>query len=124
MASDYEWVSSEQRLGDLCEHWRGQPYIVIDTEFMRQTTFYPIASLIQVADDTNVYLIDPLSCNLAPLADVLTESSVIKVLHAPSEDLAVFQRELGCLPTPLFDTQVAAGLAGLDGGADDGVAAN
>ena len=116
MSIDYEWVDKDHRFAELCEQWLAQPSLIIDTEFMRQTTFYPIVGLIQVADQFGVYLIDPLVCDLSPLASVLTAPDVVKVLHAPSEDLEVFQRVLGCLPAPLFDTQTAAAIAGLESG--------
>src|SRR5690606_23945795 len=96
-------------LAQHCEAWQHLPYIAVDTEFMRVDTFYPLAGLIQVAARGEVFLIDPLRIHeWGPLADVLEKPSLIKVLHACSEDLEVFQQLVGTLPVPLFDTQIAA----------------
>jgi len=86
----------------------------VDTEFMRVDTFYPIAGLLQVSEGERAYLIDPLLISdWTPFADLLQDSAVVKVLHACSEDLEVFLRLTGSLPTPLFDTQLAAGYLNL-----------
>jgi len=93
---------------------------IIDTEFMRRNTYYPEVALVQLCFATEetigetAWLIDPLRIqNPAPLAALLTNPSVLKVLHSASEDLEVFQRWLGVLPQPLFDTQRAAALLNL-----------
>src|SRR5690606_1876278 len=85
-----------------------------DTEFMRVDTFYPKAGLIQVSAGQGAYLIDPLLIrDWAAFAALLADPAVIKVLHACSEDLEVFQRLTGTLPAPLYDTQLAAGYLGI-----------
>lgn len=107
------WIDQDQELARLCERWRGQGAIAVDTEFMRSETFYPKAGLLQVGDGQGCYLIDPLAIDeLQPLRELFTAPEVTKVLHAPSEDLEVFQEWLGVLPEPLFDTQLAAAFAG------------
>ncbi|NQD95326.1 ribonuclease D, partial [Pseudomonas sp. CrR25] len=84
------------------------------TEFMRVDTFYPIAGLLQVSEGERAYLIDPLLIDdWAPFAALLEDPAVVKVLHACSEDLEVFLRLTDSLPTPLFDTQLAAGYLNL-----------
>jgi ribonuclease D len=81
----------------------------VDTEFMRVDTFYPIAALLQVGDGRCAYLIDPLQItDWAAFAGLLEDQAVVKVLHACSEDLEVLWRLTDSLPTPLFDTQLAA----------------
>ena len=76
---------------------------------MRVDTFYPIAGLIQIGDGERAFLIDPLTIdNWQPLAALLENPAVVKVLHACSEDLEVLLRLTGSLPAPLFDTQLAA----------------
>ena len=107
------WVDSYAQLQELCQRWRQQAAVAVDTEFMRSQTFYPHAGLLQVGDGRGCYLIDPLAIDdLTPLAELFTDPAVTKVIHACSEDLEVFRHRLGVLPTPLFDTQVAAAFAG------------
>ncbi|WP_263139151.1 ribonuclease D [Pseudomonas alcaligenes] len=109
MTIDIHWIRDDESLARQCDEWKRLPYVALDTEFMRVDTFYPIAALLQVCDGQRVYLIDPLAIQVwTPLAEVLENPAVVKVLHACSEDLEVFQRLLGSLPTPLFDTQLAA----------------
>ncbi|MGD8175363.1 ribonuclease D [Marinimicrobium sp. ARAG 43.8] len=108
------WIDRDAELAELCRRWRGQGAIAVDTEFMRSETFYPIAGLLQIGDGRGCYLIDPLAIDdLEPLRALFGDPGVTKVLHACSEDLEVFQRWLGVLPDPLFDTQIAAAFAGL-----------
>ncbi len=86
------------------------PFIAVDTEFMREKTFWPILCLVQVAGDGAEAIIDPLADNidLAPLLDVLKKKDVVKVFHAARQDIEIFFRLLGEVPAPLFDTQIAA----------------
>lgn len=108
------WVDHDDQLAELCARWRTQASIAVDTEFMRSDTFYPIAGLLQIGDGQGCYLIDPLAIKTSePLRELLLDENVTKVLHSCSEDLEVFQRWLGLVPTPLFDTQIAAAFAGL-----------
>lgn len=108
------WIDQDDQLVELCARWQQQAALAIDTEFMRSDTFYPIAGLLQIGDGKGCYLIDPLALrNLEPLRELLLNPSVTKVLHSCSEDLEVFQRWLGIVPSPLFDTQIAAAFAGL-----------
>lgn len=108
------WIDQDDQLAALCITWRQQAAIAVDTEFMRSETFYPIAGLLQIGDGKGCYLIDPLAIgNNGPLRELMLDPAVTKVLHSCSEDLEVFQRWLGVVPTPLFDTQVAAAFAGL-----------
>lgn len=88
--------------------------VTIDTEFARYNTYYPIVGLIQVYDGRTCYLIDPLIVeDLTPLVDLLEAMSVRKVFHACSEDMEVFQYCLNTLPTPVFDSQIAAAALGI-----------
>lgn len=109
MAIDIHWIRDNDSLGQLCTEWQQLPFVALDTEFMRVDTFYPIAGLLQVGDGQRAYLIDPLTIdNWQPLAELLENPAVLKVLHACSEDLEVLLRLTGSLPAPLFDTQLAA----------------
>ncbi len=114
MAIDIQWILDDASLARHCAEWRQLPFVALDTEFMRVDTFYPIAGLVQVGDGKRAYLIDPLQIgDWSPFAALLEDRAVTKVLHACSEDLEVFQREMGALPQPLFDTQLAAGFLGI-----------
>lgn len=109
MAIDIHWIRDDASLAQHCAVWQGLPFVALDTEFMRVDTFYPIAGLLQVGDGERAYLIDPLLIrDWTPFAALLENPAVLKVLHACSEDLEVFLRLTGSLPTPLFDTQLAA----------------
>lgn len=114
MAIDIHWILDDASLAQHCASWRGLPFVALDTEFMRVDTFYPIAGLLQVSEGERAYLIDPLQIDdWTPLAQLLQDPAVVKVLHACSEDLEVFLRLTGSLPSPLFDTQLAAGYLNL-----------
>lgn len=114
MAIDIHWIVDNAGLAQHCATWRSLPFVAVDTEFMRVDTFYPIAGLLQVSEGERAYLIDPLLIDdWAPFAQLLQDPAVVKVLHACSEDLEVFLRLTGSLPSPLFDTQLAAGYLNL-----------
>ena len=110
MSIQINWISTDAELAERCKYWNTLAFIALDTEFIRVDTFYPIAGLLQVSDADSTYLIDPLLiADWRPLAQVLSNHQVVKVLHACSEDLEVLSRLIGVLPMPMFDTQVAAG---------------
>ena len=111
MSIDIQWVTSDQELSKKCAQWAKLSYLAVDTEFIRVSTFYPIAGLIQLSDGQSVFLIDPLLItNWQPFKELLESKQVIKVLHACGEDLEVFARLMEAKPQRLFDTQIAAGL--------------
>jgi ribonuclease D len=111
--TDPIWVDTLSELTPLCQRWRTQAAIAVDTEFMRSDTFYPIAGLIQIGDGHGCYLIDPLAfTDLTPLTELMLDEQVTKVMHACSEDLEVFNTLLGAVPGPVFDTQIGAAFAG------------
>lgn len=110
---DIIWVDSNSYLEELCEQWREEPYLAIDTEFMRSQTYYPIAGLIQLNDGKANYLIDPQAItDFFPLIDVFDNENCVLFLHSCSEDLEVFQHALGCIPHRIIDTQIACAMAG------------
>lgn len=105
------WITTEQELEQYCSSWAELPLIALDTEFQRVETFYPIPGLIQVADDKQCYLIDPLEIeDFSALKALFENRSVLKLMHAASEDLELFLKVIGVLPQPLFDTQLGAAL--------------
>ena len=111
---DYRVVDSDAGLQAMVAELDTASVLAIDTEFMRTDTFYPKPALLQFSDGRLIYLVDPLGIDdWQVLRALLTEPTVTKLLHSVSEDFEVFQRLLGCLPQPLLDTQVGAGLAGI-----------
>lgn len=109
-----EWVADNARLAELCLLWRKSERVAVDTEFQRTDTFYPIAGLIQVGCDGKAYLIDPQAVDdFSPFAELLNDRSVLKLIHAGSEDLELFAHCYGATPRPMFDTQTACAFLGL-----------
>ncbi|MFC6838988.1 ribonuclease D [Xanthomonas theicola] len=91
--------------------------IGLDTEFVRERTYWPQLALVQMAVADEILLIDPLVPGMPQaLAPWLSDLGILKVMHSASEDLVAFKRACGALPRPLFDTQIGAGLAGIGAG--------
>jgi ribonuclease D len=92
----------------------GAPYLALDTEFLRDQTYYPKLCLIQVAAPGVEGIIDPLApgIDLTPFYDLIKRPDIVKVLHAARQDIEIFYLQGGVLPNPLFDTQVAAMVCG------------
>ena len=89
----------------------------LDTEFVRERTWWPQLALVQLALDERVLLVDPLAPGMCDaLAPLLADASVLKIMHSASEDLVALKHACGVVPTPLFDTQIAAALAGVGAG--------
>ena len=119
---DWQLIESDTALDELMNAASGCDAVMVDTEFMRRNTFYPQVALVQLCFSGGgatgtAWMIDPLQIeDPAPLVRLFEDASVVKVLHSASEDLEVFQRWLEVLPRPLFDTQKAAALVGLEFG--------
>lgn len=111
-------ITTTQALSEFCKRAANHPYVTIDTEFLRERTYYSKLCLVQLAypgdGDETATLIDPLSDDLSldPLLDLMRDSNVVKVFHAARQDVEIFFLEHGVMPTPLFDTQVAAMVCG------------
>ena len=107
-------VATQPALAALCDRLRQEPWITIDTEFMRERTYYSELCLVQLAGHSEVAIIDAQApgLDLAPLGALLADTAVLKVFHAARQDVEIFLQLFGALPTPLFDTQVAAMVAG------------
>ena len=103
-------ITKTEDLAAFCDKAKNKPFLCVDTEFMRESTFYSILCLIQVSTDDDEAIIDPLAdgLDMTPLNELLTDSKIIKVMHAARQDLEIFYNILGEVPAPLFDTQVAA----------------
>jgi ribonuclease D len=106
-------ITTTEALRDFCAKLSDQPFITVDTEFMRETTYWPKLCLIQAASPTDAAIIDPLAegLDLEPFLDLLRDEKILKVFHAARQDVEIFVR-LGAMPRPMFDTQVAAMAAG------------
>jgi len=114
MSEAFQYIDTPAALDSLCARLRSQPWIAVDTEFMRERTYYPELCLVQVATDEVVACIDPLPLpSLKPLLDVLLDPVTVKVLHAARQDLEIFYHLAGKVPAPVFDTQVVARFLGL-----------
>jgi ribonuclease D len=106
-------ITATADLKAFCDRLSRQPFIAVDTEFMRETTYWPKLCLIQAAGPDVEGVIDPLAegLDLQPFLDVLADPKVLKVFHAARQDVEIFNN-LGVLPAPIFDTQIAAMAAG------------
>ena len=107
-------VTDTETLAALCERLRGETFVTVDTEFMRERTYWPELCLVQLASDHEVAVVDAQAegLDLAPLGVLLADTSVMKVFHAARQDIEIFVLLFGDVPRPLFDTQIAAMVAG------------
>ena len=107
------WIDSPDLLRQHLARWQDQPLVAVDTEFVRERTYYPQLALVQLAVPGEVLLVDPLATGVADaLKALLEDPAITKLMHSASEDLQAFLRGCGVVPSPLFDTQVAAAMAG------------
>lgn len=106
-------ITTQGQLEELASQLEGSAYLAIDTEFMREKTYYANLCLVQVNNGAVSALIDPLVLgDLSPLAPILSDESCVKVFHAGSQDISILTHETGVTPSPVFDTQVAASFLG------------
>ncbi|KIC42845.1 ribonuclease D [Ruegeria sp. ANG-R] len=111
-------LTTTQELAAFCSAASQYPYVTVDTEFLRERTYYSKLCLVQLAvpseDSDSAVLVDPLAdgMSLEPLYELFRDESVVKVFHAARQDLEIFWVDAGVFPTPLFDTQVAAMVCG------------
>ncbi len=107
------YIDTTEALEQLCAALQTRPYIAIDTEFLRERTYRPELCLVQVKHDELLACIDTMAIkDLSALITLLMDKSVVKVFHAASQDLEIFYLLCGAVPTPIFDTQIAAPLLG------------
>ena len=101
-------------LSALCDRLASEPYVTVDTEFMRERTYWPELCVVQLGGVADVAVVDALApgLDLAPLGRLLADTNVTKVFHAARQDVEIFLQLFGAVPVPLFDTQVAAMVAG------------
>ncbi|HZT52415.1 MAG TPA: ribonuclease D [Stellaceae bacterium] len=107
-------IEDQEALAAFCRRQETAGFIAIDTEFMRDKTYWPILCLVQIAGPDEAAAIDPMAegIDLAPLFELLRNPDILKVFHAARQDVEIFVNLAGAVPTPLFDTQVAAMVCG------------
>ncbi len=110
---DYRYVETQTQLEQLVEDLKGSKILAIDTEFLREKTYFAKLCLIQINNGQLKAIIDPLTVHdLKVLVPIMQDESCVKVFHAGSQDLDILYHSLGVMPTPIFDTQMAAALMG------------
>ena len=113
MSEVFDFIDDEESLSQLCEQLKSSTWLAVDTEFERVSTYYPELCLVQVSNGDTTAVIDPIAIqDIRPLLDLLYQSSITKVLHSAHQDLEIFFNIKESVPTPLFDTQLAAPLLG------------
>lgn len=107
------YIANQESFEAFLDRARSSSVLAIDTEFLREKTYYAKLCLVQLATDDEVAIVDPFKIDdLSAMAAVLGDENVMKVFHAAGQDLEIIWHEVGCMPKPLFDTQVAAALLG------------
>lgn len=113
MNGESRFIDRPADLDAFCTEIAGAEWVALDTEFIREKTYYPRLCLVQIATETALACIDPLAIEgLGGLAGLLHDPAVTKVVHAAHQDLEILLQETGRVPAPVFDTQVAASLLG------------
>ena len=111
---EHRYIDSGEALHQLCGDLAPAGHLALDTEFLREKTYYPKLCLVQVATPDTVACIDPLVLDdMTPLLDVIFDSRITKVMHAARQDMEILYHLRGAVPAPVFDTQIAALLLGL-----------
>src|SRR3954454_3491780 len=107
-------ITTTADLAKACAHMAKHPFVTIDTEFLRETTYYPLLCVAQMASADDAVVIDALAdgIDLAPFFDLMTDEKVLKVFHAARQDVEIVWHMANKIPHPIFDTQVAAMVLG------------
>ena len=107
-------IDTSDALAAFCRRQAHASYITVDTEFIRDKTYFPQLCLVQIAGPDEAAALDPLApgMDLAPLFELMAAPQVLKVFHAARQDIEIFVNLAGAVPAPLFDTQVAAMVCG------------
>lgn len=107
-------ISSTDELAQACARFAKHAFVTVDTEFLRETTFWPKVCVIQIASDEEAIAVDALAeeLNLAPFFELMANTSVVKVFHAARQDVEIMWHLAKMIPAPMFDTQVAAMVCG------------
>jgi len=107
-------ITDTVTLAAFCDSLKGADFVTVDTEFMRETTYWAKLCLVQIGGPDEARCIDPLApdINLKPLYNLMADHSILKVFHAGRQDLEIFFNAMGEVPAPVFDTQIAAMVCG------------
>ena len=107
-------ITTTPALAESCRRLAEQPFVAVDTEFMREQTFWPKLCLVQLAGPNVEAIVDPMASglDLAPLYALMADKRVVKVFHAARQDIEIVHHQAGIVPEPVFDTQVAAMVCG------------
>ena len=107
-------ITTTDALAEVCARLRQEPFVTVDTEFMREKTYWPELCVVQLGGTQDVVIIDALAdgLDLAPLGELLADIDTMKVFHAARQDIEIFVLRFGATPRPVFDTQIAAMVAG------------
>ena len=107
------YITTRKQLEQFIDRARVSEVLAVDTEFLREKTYWPKLCLIQMGTEKESVAIDPFAFDsLEPLKELFTNKKIVKLFHAASQDLEIIHHELGVLPEPIFDTQIAASLLG------------
>ena len=113
MKTSFDYIDSDAQLIEFSRKIASAKWIAVDTEFMRERTYYAQLALIQIGSEAASALIDaPALTSLEPLLEAFTRPDCLKIMHSASQDLEVLHQALGEIPAPLFDTQIAASFLG------------
>ena len=107
-------ITTTSALTEACAHLAGFPFVTVDTEFLRESTFWPKLCVVQLACDDQAYVVDALApgMDLKPFFELMSNPAVLKVFHAARQDIEIIWHLGGFMPGPVFDTQVAAMVCG------------
>src|ERR1700722_14974338 len=107
-------IADSESLAAFCRRQETAEFVAVDTEFMRDKTYWPQLCLVQIGGPEEAAALDPLApdIDLSPLYALMADPKVLKVFHASRQDVEIFYHSTGAVPTPLFDTQVAAMVCG------------
>ena len=112
-SDDTLYIDTPDSLNDFCKQIRSADWIALDTEFLREKTYYPKLCLLQIATTEVVACIDPLALDdLSPLLEIIFDESITKVMHSGRQDMEIFFNIQGRAPSPVFDSQIAALMLG------------
>ena len=107
------YIASQEELDAFVQRASSSKILAVDTEFLREKTYYPKLCLMQLATEDEVVIVDPFAVDdLKVLASLFTDERIVKLFHAGHQDIEIILYDIGCMPKPVFDTQVAAALLG------------
>ncbi len=110
---EFRVLTTTQELISFCKASHNVDWLALDTEFIREKTYYPNLCLVQIASERDIVCIDTIAINdLSPLRELLYQPSITKIFHSASQDLEIFVNLFNSVPKPMFDTQIAASLLG------------